>query len=588
MILPHLTPEFIALQRAVAGRYSLERELGRGGMGVVFLARDVALDRLVAIKLLPPELAARAERRQRFVNEARMVAGLSHPHIVPVHSVEEHDDLAFFVMGYVEGETLATRLQREGRMAVEEASRVMQEVAWALSHAHARGIVHRDIKPDNILLERGTGRALVVDFGIGRTDSLDSLTDEVAVGTPRYMSPEQKVGAQVDGRSDVYSLGVTMWVALAGSHPHEAGRGSVLVAGGEAPSLRSLRAAVPPQLERMIQRCLSSDPERRFRTADELAESLRTARTQEAILSPPLRAWVRDVDRAGGELGSAVVAVVLALALSVVFGGELIIPQLYLVFAILFLAIGGARFGEIVMRARALLAEGIGREAAVRALEIDDAAGSTEEPATRHRFTARTASVALLGAVKSGVLIWLVPREMPEILSLLVLAGSVVVPAAFLRRLWDDLFPESNVLSRLMRGNLGRFTFAAARAGQRGLPLPAPVTEPTILAVGRGADELFSSLPRWLRERLGDVPAVVGRLQQEAFRLRRQGDLPRLEEVMMALETLRLELLRLHAGASTVDDLTAAVERARRIGDEVDRLVAAEKAVDGLLQPTPE
>src|SRR5688500_10206322 len=164
--MPALTPEFLSLQHAVAGRYSLDRELGRGGMGVVFLARDVALDRPVAIKLLPPALAAEPEGRARFLREARTAARLSHPHIVPIHAGEERDGLVYFVMAFVDGETLGERVRRRGPLAVSELARVTQEVAWALGHAHAHGVVHRDVKPDNVLLERASGRALVTDFGI--------------------------------------------------------------------------------------------------------------------------------------------------------------------------------------------------------------------------------------------------------------------------------------------------------------------------------------------------------------------------------------------------------------------------------------
>src|SRR5216110_2405579 len=159
---------FLAFQEAVAGRYSLERELGRGGMGVVYLAREVRLDRLVAIKLLPPELAAHAKLRERFVREARTAARLSHPYIVPIHAVDEAGSFVFYVMAYVDGETLAQRVASRGPLPPHDATRVLREVAWALAYAHSQGIVHRDIKPANILLERGTGRAMVTDFGIAR------------------------------------------------------------------------------------------------------------------------------------------------------------------------------------------------------------------------------------------------------------------------------------------------------------------------------------------------------------------------------------------------------------------------------------
>src|SRR5213595_2278214 len=152
--------EFLELQATLAGEYSLQREIGRGGMGIVYLARDVQLDRDVAIKVLPMHLARFTTARERFVQEARMAAGLSHPHIVPIHRVGQAGGFVFFVMSYVEGETLGERLRTRGPLPPAEAARVMREVAWALAYAHGRGIVHGDIKPDNLLLETGSGRAL--------------------------------------------------------------------------------------------------------------------------------------------------------------------------------------------------------------------------------------------------------------------------------------------------------------------------------------------------------------------------------------------------------------------------------------------
>ena len=189
------------IQRALGASYVIERELGRGGMGAVYLARDLALDRPVAIKVLPPELAVRPELRERFLRETRTAASFSHPNIVPVHAVEERGAVLCFVMGFVDGETLAQRIRRAGPLPAAEIVRMMQEVAWALSYAHGRGVIHRDIKPDNILIERATGRALVMDFGIARsaTSASAGLTrvGEV-VGTPHYMSPEQASGDTVD------------------------------------------------------------------------------------------------------------------------------------------------------------------------------------------------------------------------------------------------------------------------------------------------------------------------------------------------------------------------------------------------------
>ena len=206
----HPSTEFLDLQAALAGEYSLQRELGRGGMGVVYLAREVQLDRDVAIKVLPSQLARDGSARERFLREARMAAGLSHPNIVPIHRVGEAGGFVFFVMSYVEGETLGERLRTRGPLPPAEARRVLREVAWALAYAHGRGLVHRDVKPDNILLEAGTGRALVTDFGIahGGRDPGPVTDSGKIMGTAHFMSPEQAANGPVDGRSDIYALGL--------------------------------------------------------------------------------------------------------------------------------------------------------------------------------------------------------------------------------------------------------------------------------------------------------------------------------------------------------------------------------------------
>src|SRR5881628_3094768 len=173
---------FIQFQAALVGRYSLERELGRGGMGVVYLAREVRLDRPVAIKLLPPGMARDGTLRERFLREARTAAKLSHPHIIPIFTVDEVGDFVFFAMAYVDGETLTERVRRRGPLPPSEAARVLREVAWALAYAHSQGLVHRDVKPDNILLENN-GRVLVADFGIASVVAgAGGLTSEEVIG----------------------------------------------------------------------------------------------------------------------------------------------------------------------------------------------------------------------------------------------------------------------------------------------------------------------------------------------------------------------------------------------------------------------
>src|SRR5919197_238943 len=214
------------LIQALGNSYTVEGEIGRGGMGVVFNARDERLKRKVAIKVLPPELAFREEIRLRFLREAETAARLSHPHIVPIHAVGEGPEgLVYFVMAYVDGESLAARLKRRGHLAAEEARRILMETADALGAGHALGIVHRDVKPDNILLEGSRGRVVLTDFGIAK--ALTSSTGPgtltatgVAIGTPHYMSPEQAAGdREIDGRSDIYSLGVVGYQMLAGGAP---------------------------------------------------------------------------------------------------------------------------------------------------------------------------------------------------------------------------------------------------------------------------------------------------------------------------------------------------------------------------------
>ena len=275
------TADLELLRSALAGQYRIERELGRGGMGVVYLARDERLDRAVALKVLPPTLASDDATRTRFLREARLAAQLSHPHIVPVYRADELDGLAFFAMGYVEGETFGARIRDRGVLGAAETVRVLREVAWALAYAHARGIVHRDIKPENILLERGSGRAVVTDFGIARSSVDPSLTaDGHVLGTVHFMSPEQCTGDTVDGRSDLYALGVTGYYALSGRLPFdEEAPQAVIVAHATRtpPPLRQVAPDVPAALADVIDRCLQKDPAARIPTGEALADALTKA-----------------------------------------------------------------------------------------------------------------------------------------------------------------------------------------------------------------------------------------------------------------------------------------------------------------------
>ena len=263
---------------AVAAQYAVKKMIGRGGMGIVYLARDRRLDRLVAIKTLPPQLAADPAVRERFIRETRAAGGMSHPNIVPIHGADEIDGHVFFVMGYVDGDSLATHVTARGRLDPRTVAELLRDVASALSHAHRRGIVHRDIKAENILIERATGRALVTDFGIARLAEAAPLTATgQLLGTVYYVSPEQVSGERVDQRSDLYSLGVVGYLALTGCFPFDAELASaVLVAHvtRPAPHVRVANPDVPEALAAVVDRCLAKDPGARFATADEMIAAL--------------------------------------------------------------------------------------------------------------------------------------------------------------------------------------------------------------------------------------------------------------------------------------------------------------------------
>jgi tetratricopeptide (TPR) repeat protein len=269
-----------ALVEAVGADYEIVRLIGRGGMGAVYLARDKALERLVAIKVLPPA-GADAGVLERFRREAKTVASLQHVGIVPLYAFGERRGLCWFVMGYVRGESLATRLEREQVMDVDTARTLLSQVADALDHAHRQGVVHRDIKPDNILLDDGTGRAMLTDFGIARADTMSSGTNLTQVGsvmgTPHFMSPEQATAEPtIDGRSDLYSVGVVGYQMLSGQLPFNGSSFRELLmqhVSATPKPLSVIAPQVPPDVSDAVMRCLEKDVSRRF--AD--GRSLRTA-----------------------------------------------------------------------------------------------------------------------------------------------------------------------------------------------------------------------------------------------------------------------------------------------------------------------
>ena len=255
---------------AVGTQYLVDAEIGRGGMAVVYRATELRLNRRVAIKVLPPELAFNADVRERFLREAQTAAQLSHPGIVPIYTADEREGIVYFVMALVDGESLAQRLVREPRIPISDARRLLAGVADALGYAHAQGVVHRDVKPDNIMLDRVTGRPMVTDFGIARAAQGDTrlTVTGVAIGTPAYMSPEQAVGErELDGRSDLYSLGVIGYQLLAGETPFKASNTPAMLVKhvSEAPRpLSMLRPDTPSALAHAIARALAKKPDDRW------------------------------------------------------------------------------------------------------------------------------------------------------------------------------------------------------------------------------------------------------------------------------------------------------------------------------------
>ena len=619
-----LDPLFVEFQEAVAGRYSLERELGRGGMGVVYLARDVRLDRGVAIKLLPPEMAAQPALRERFVTEARTAARLSHPYIVPIHAVEEAADFVFYVMTYVDGETLAERVRSKGPLNPADATRILREVAWALAYAHAQGIVHRDVKPANILLERGTNRALVTDFGIARVASGGNTGEGELLGTPEYMSPEQAAGEAVDGRSDLYALGVVGHFALTGSVPFTGGAREVLAQQitRVPPPVSQAAGAIPAALANAIDRCLLKNADDRFPTGEALAEALAAAPDRRNDVPVPVRVFL-DRRRNAAALAAPAAALglfgaaAIPLLVSGNVGSGLMVGGLTLVLASL-----GPMF--ILARLRKLLALGYSNEdiaAGMRQLverrreEFVYEFGS--KPTVRERGLRMVAGVSALTFVGVSLAAALAPDMTRSFQSLIPISAYVtgigLVVSERARRL---RLGKGSIWSRFWLGRVGRAFTRIAGINLRRRAIIAD--RPTELGIAMNAESLYAELPKEVRRGIGDVPAVLRQLETHARAIRARiaeleaslvearrtpqrapdvqkqlvADLEgtraaaekRLAEVVTALETLRLNLLRLRAGAGGVESVTQDLAAAQELGQDVERLLAGHEEVRKVLE----
>jgi serine/threonine protein kinase len=266
------------VQAALGDGYALEGKLGAGGFAVVYLVRDVNLKRKLAVKVLSPDVISSHSVLERFKREAETVAQLSHPHIVPLHFIGEKDGLVYLVMQAIDGGSLADRLEKEKQLPIADAGRIFGEVASALAHAHKRGVIHRDIKPQNVLIDLESGRTMVTDFGIARTADGGSLTATgMVVGTPTYLSPEQVTGEPSDHRADIYALGVMAYEMIAGAAPFVGPTPTAVLMkrlAGPPPMLDDVRSDVPPALAELVNACLTVDPNERLSNAADITRAI--------------------------------------------------------------------------------------------------------------------------------------------------------------------------------------------------------------------------------------------------------------------------------------------------------------------------
>lgn len=618
-----IDPLFLSFQLALAGRYSIDRELGRGGMGIVYLAREVHLDRPVAIKLLPPERGAVPELRERFLREARLAAKLSHPNIIPIHAVEETGAFVYFVMAFVDGETLSQRVRGRGPLPGGEGTRVLREVAWALSYAHGQGLVHRDVKPDNILIEAATGRVLVADFGIAA--AFGDAGGEGVTGTPEFMSPEQVLGKPLDVRSDLYSLGATAFFAFTGRFPFE-GRSATEILAKQvtepAPGIASCGIAVPRKLAALVDRCLAKEPAHRPDTAQALAEQLGVALEKKRELPAALRAFVKRTSRLNG--GGTLVVGMLLLPVTVTISSRFGAAAGW---ATLIAGAIGAPLGYLISAARKLLKLGFGHADVAPAFQAEIEQAREELSVVPRRGLGRLERLLRVGAkigagVAAASLVLLLIRTYVPIPSALYrqtffidlalplsIAGTLLftlLATALMQRRSDV---DTEFWASVWKGRFGRLAFAIAkrllgrRAGHAAVTHRA-----TELSLGMAAEELYDSLPRETRQALGDLLPTVHRLQRDAQALRERYDelqdalasageaaasadyadvravrdriQSQLSETVAALETIRLNLLRLHAGGATVESLTTHLGHAAEVSDQVERLIAAHAEVE--------
>jgi serine/threonine-protein kinase len=643
--------DFIALQAALAGEYSLDRELGRGGMGIVYLAREVRLARPVAIKVLPRELAARPDLRESFLRESQTVARLNHPNIVPVYAAGERGGFVYIAMAYVEGTTLGERIRTRGPLLPGQAARVLREVAWALAYAHGARIVHRDVSAENILLERGSERAIVTDFGIAsamQTAALDA-TGHV-MGNAHYVSPEQAAGEPVDARSDLYSLGVVGYYALTGRLPFDGETSAEVVAqhlGSVPASITSVAESVPPRLAAAVERCLHKEPSRRYNSAESFAEAIDLAFEHAKEIPAPLRSWINQGER---ELPARLAMLGIGTMTGATFAIGFHTPWF---FVLPFGLLGGISVIPAFTRLRRVLGDGFHVDDLHAALREHQLARSEEIEYERRQGSVqvRRALRILLGVSTGGIgigsyMLWQYARLDDALgMTRTALMNSVgsgpLAEAQFVAGVTfffglvgltiagvplSGEFIRHRLSSRIAAASIsfwkGKWGARMAKLAGSGLtPAERPMLGMPVLteiALGRATDHLFLALPKAARRELAALPETVRRLESDASKLResinalddqlaafeRGGDAlrdearsaladdltasrtlsaERLAATVSALESIRLDLLRLQMGSAPIESVTATLDAAREIGDRIGESIAAQMEVDRLL-----
>ncbi|MBA3918486.1 MAG: hypothetical protein C0516_07860 [Gemmatimonas sp.] len=606
-------PLFLSLQQALAGRYSLDRELGRGGNGVVYLAREVRLDRQVAIKVLPPDLAADPQTRERFLREARTSARLAHPHIIPIYAVDVVEDHVFYAMGFVDGESLAQRVAVRGPLAPREGARLLREVAWALAHAHAQGVVHRDIKPDNILIEIDSGRAIVADFGIAA--AVGARSDGV-IGTPAFMSPEQVLGGELDARSDLYALGATAYFAFTARPPFEGSDLEVLSRhiAEPAPSMAAVGLPMPRYLVQVVAQCLAKARVDRPRDAHQVAELLGKVLAERRELPAVLRAFVKRDSRTNGmgTVGVLLAACVPMWATASALGiWSIAVGYVFIVMAAVVF---------VIRNALRLLGDGFKHVDVVSAFEAELVMLREERrlrprPALARLQRVSAASLRIIaGASLTTALAIAIGPEGFVSDAVYALMGVLFVLALFAQLGWVAArlgqSEDTQFWRSLWSGRVGAWSFDIARRLRGAAPVSLSMTHrATELSLSLASESLFTSLPADVRRSLRDVPEVLQCLQEGASRLRDRGK--RLDELLMssmsgddvadivaeqehvarqleetvgALERMRLDLLRLHANVATIEGVTTSLRGATELHRHIQRHLEATREVEDVFE----